>query len=54
MPTVQHFEIAADDIQRALEFYKNVFEWTIQKIDNAVCPKEDYWGILEILNYQAA
>jgi uncharacterized protein len=19
------------------------FEWTIQKIDNAVCPKEDYW-----------
>ena len=24
-----------------------MFEWTIQKIDNAVCPKVDYW-VLEI------
>jgi predicted enzyme related to lactoylglutathione lyase len=29
MPTVQHFEIADDEIQRAQEFYKNVFGWTI-------------------------
>jgi predicted enzyme related to lactoylglutathione lyase len=43
MPTVQHFEIADDEIQRAQEFYKNVFGWTIQKIDNAVRPEEDYW-----------
>ena len=25
MPTVQHFEIAADDIQRAQEFYKKIW-----------------------------
>ena len=43
MPAVQHFEIADDEIQRAQEFYKNVFGWTIQKMDNAVRPEEDYW-----------
>ncbi|MGN6707852.1 MAG: VOC family protein [Candidatus Nitrosocosmicus sp.] len=29
MPTVQHFEIPADDVNRAQEFYKNVFGWSM-------------------------
>jgi predicted enzyme related to lactoylglutathione lyase len=43
MPTVQHFEIAADDVNRAQEFYKKVFGWTMQKMKNPVRPEEDYW-----------
>ena len=43
MPTVQHFEIAADDVNRAQEFYKNVFGWTMQRMNNPVRPEEDYW-----------
>ncbi|HXS59914.1 MAG TPA: VOC family protein [Candidatus Sulfopaludibacter sp.] len=43
MPTVQHFEIAADDVQRAQEFYKKVFGWTMQRMSNPVRPEEDYW-----------
>jgi len=43
MPTVQHFEIAADDVNRAQEFYKKVFGWTMQRMSNPVRPEEDYW-----------
>lgn len=43
MPTVQHFEIPADDINRAQEFYKNVFGWNMQKMRNPVHPEQDYW-----------
>jgi predicted enzyme related to lactoylglutathione lyase len=31
MARVIHFELAADDPERATEFYKNVFDWQIQK-----------------------
>ncbi|MGZ7136310.1 MAG: VOC family protein, partial [Methanobacterium sp.] len=31
MPRVVHFEIPADDPERAIEFYKNVFGWKIDK-----------------------
>jgi len=43
MPTVQHFEIAADDISRAQEFYKKVFGWNMQRMPNPVHPELDYW-----------
>jgi len=43
MPTVQHFEIAADDVNRAQEFYKKVFGWAMQRTNNPVRPEEDYW-----------
>jgi hypothetical protein len=44
---VIHFEIQADNIERAKTFYKNVFGWKIDKI----MKKEegemmDYWGIM--------
>jgi predicted enzyme related to lactoylglutathione lyase len=39
MPRVVHFEIHADDPQRAVNFYQSVFGWQIQKWDGP----EDYW-----------
>jgi predicted enzyme related to lactoylglutathione lyase len=43
MPTVQHFEIPADDVERASKFYKEVFEWKMQKFANPEDPSKDYW-----------
>jgi predicted enzyme related to lactoylglutathione lyase len=34
MPTVQYFEIPADDVTRAQKFYKDVFGWNMQKWNN--------------------
>ncbi len=40
MPTIVHFEIPADDIERAKSFYSTLFGWEIKKI-----PGMDYWMI---------
>jgi predicted enzyme related to lactoylglutathione lyase len=34
MPTIVHFEIPADDIERARKFYTDLFEWKIEKMPN--------------------
>lgn len=39
MPRVIHFELPADDPERASGFYQQVFGWTISKWDGPV----DYW-----------
>ena len=39
MPRVVHFEIHADDPQRAANFYQGVFGWDIKKWEGP----EDYW-----------
>ncbi|PDV98291.1 VOC family protein [Candidatus Chloroploca asiatica] len=39
MPRVVHFEICADDPERASKFYTDVFGWQINKWDGPV----DYW-----------
>jgi predicted enzyme related to lactoylglutathione lyase len=39
MPRVIHFEIGADDPQRAADFYKKVFGWEIQKWES----QQPYW-----------
>jgi predicted enzyme related to lactoylglutathione lyase len=39
MPRVIHFEISADDPQRAADFYGQVFGWKMHKWDGA----EEYW-----------
>ncbi|MBL7032542.1 MAG: hypothetical protein ISR91_00195 [Candidatus Delongbacteria bacterium] len=39
MPRVVHFEINADDPERAAGFYRGVFDWDINKWDGPV----DYW-----------
>lgn len=41
MPRVIHFEISADDPERAVGFYQKVFGWQIVKWDGPV----DYWLI---------
>jgi predicted enzyme related to lactoylglutathione lyase len=41
MPRVVHFEINAEDPERAVKFYNDVFGWQIQKWDGPV----DYWLI---------
>lgn len=39
MPRVVHFEICADQPERAAEFYQKVFGWEINKWDGP----EEYW-----------
>ena len=41
MARVVHFEIAADDPERAAAFYRSVFGWQIQKWDGPM----EYWVI---------
>ncbi len=43
MPTVQYFEIPADDMERAQKFYKQVFGWNMQKWDNRDNPEQEYY-----------
>jgi predicted enzyme related to lactoylglutathione lyase len=38
MSRVVHFEIPADDMERAVKFYESVFGWEIEKWDDF-----DYW-----------
>lgn len=39
MPRVVHFEISADNLERASKFYSDVFAWKIQKWQGS----QDYW-----------
>ena len=41
MPRPIHFEIPADDPQRAVDFYSKVFGWTIKKWDGPM----EYWMV---------
>ena len=36
MPRVVHFEIRADNPERAVKFYSEIFGWEIQKWDGPV------------------
>ena len=40
MPTIMHFEIPADKVERAKSFYSKLFGWKIKEI-----PGMDYWMI---------
>jgi predicted enzyme related to lactoylglutathione lyase len=39
MPRIAHFEIPADEPERAVEFYESVFGWKIEKWEGPA----DYW-----------
>ena len=46
MPTIVHFEIPADDVERARKFYSALFGWKIEKIDvRKDGDTMDYWMI---------
>ena len=40
MPKIAHFEINADDIERAKKFYEKTFDWEIEKWEGG-----EYWVI---------
>ena len=42
MSRVVHFEIPADDPERAIKFYEKVFDWQIEKWDGPI----EYWLIM--------
>jgi uncharacterized protein len=42
MARVVHFEITADEPQRAIDFYTRVFDWQTQKWDGP----QDYWLLM--------
>jgi predicted enzyme related to lactoylglutathione lyase len=44
MPRVVHFEIQADDVERAKAFYAEVFGWTYQDFSQ-VTGGSPYWGV---------
>ena len=45
-PTLVHFEIPADDIERARKFYSTLFGWKIEKAEVKVNGDSmDYWMI---------
>jgi len=37
---ITHFEIQADNVERAIKFYESIFEWQFPKY------MENYWGIM--------
>ena len=41
MPNVIHFEICADDVERAASFYSKIFGWKIERAEGS----NDYWII---------
>lgn len=47
MPTIVHFEIPSDDIQRSKKFYNELFGWNIEKWPGSeAMPEEmEYWMI---------
>jgi predicted enzyme related to lactoylglutathione lyase len=42
---VIHFEIQADDIDRAKKFYENVFQWEVHQMMTEEQGGMDYWGL---------
>jgi uncharacterized protein len=47
MPTIVHFEIPSDDIQRSKKFYNELFGWNIEKWSGSEAMPEgmEYWII---------
>jgi uncharacterized protein len=41
MSILIHFEIAADRLDRAVKFYRNVFGWKIERLEES----EEYWYV---------
>lgn len=41
MPKIIHFDLNADNLERAVKFYEDVFDWQIEKWEGP----EEYWMI---------
>jgi predicted enzyme related to lactoylglutathione lyase len=47
MPTIAHFEIPSDNVEKSKKFYSDPFGWSITKLPKENLPKglEEYWSI---------
>ncbi|HZA71097.1 MAG TPA: VOC family protein [Nitrososphaeraceae archaeon] len=46
MPTIVHFEIPSDNVERSKKFYSDLFGWNIEKVPPEKLPEGvEYWGI---------
>ena len=45
MPTIIHFEIPADDVERSKKFYSDLFGWKIEKWSGSTGIGMEYWTI---------
>jgi uncharacterized protein len=45
MPTIVHFEIPSEDIERSKRFYSELFGWRIEKWPGSEHAADDYWMI---------
>jgi uncharacterized protein len=45
MPTIVHFEIPADDVERSRKFYNDLFGWKIEKWSGSAGIDMEYWTI---------
>ena len=44
MPTIVHFEIPADDVERSKKFYSDLFGWKIEKFRRQTGSEDmEYW-----------
>ena len=45
MPTIVHFDIPVDDIERAKKFYSDLFGWKIEKWSESGTGDMEYWMV---------
>jgi predicted enzyme related to lactoylglutathione lyase len=46
MPTIVHFEIPSDNVERSKKFYNELFGWNIEKVSAENLPEGvEYWSI---------
>jgi len=46
MPTIVHFEIPSDNVERSSKFYNGLFGWNIEKVPQEKMPEGmEYWMI---------
>jgi hypothetical protein len=45
MPTIVHFEIPADDVERSKKFCNELFGWKIEKWPGPVSHEMNYWMV---------
>ncbi len=43
--TIVHFEIPADDPERAAKFYRELFGWTVNKFEGSGAAGMEYWMV---------
>ncbi len=46
--TIVHFEIPADDPERAAKFYRELFGWTINKWEGSAAGGIEYWTVQSV------